>query len=94
MFTVWFRRMFRDNVKIEDMDRINDILEVKSMLTVIADDIMKRGIEKGIEKGKEKGKYEEQIQIARKLLKDGIPVEKISGYTGLDKEINFLNDNM
>jgi predicted transposase/invertase (TIGR01784 family) len=40
-----------------------------------------KGIEKGIEQGIEKNKFE----VARSMLADGLPAEKIMKYTGLDE---------
>lgn len=44
---------------------------------------LKKGMEKGIEKGMEKGEQKKQIEIARKMRKDGISIDMIIKYTGL-----------
>ena len=44
---------------------------------------MEKGMEKGIEKGMEKGEQKKQIEIARKMRKDGISIDMIIKYTGL-----------
>jgi predicted transposase/invertase (TIGR01784 family) len=45
-----------------------------------------RGEARGLEKGLEKGKMEEKVETARKMLKDGMPIDIIEKYTGLPKE--------
>ena len=44
------------------------------------------GIEQGIEKGIEQGASNEKQSIAKSLLKDGLPISKVSEYTGLSKK--------
>lgn len=50
------------------------------------DEGMEKGIEKGIEKGVEIGKSQQAAEIARKMLEDNEPLEKIVRYSGLTKE--------
>ncbi|GHV33568.1 hypothetical protein FACS1894187_02200 [Synergistales bacterium] len=45
-----------------------------------------RGVEQGIEKGRMEGRIEGQAEIARNLLNDGLPVEKVAQYTTLPRE--------
>ena len=47
---------------------------------------LKEGEIKGIKKGKKEGKKEEKIEIAKGMIKDNEPVEKISKYTGLTRK--------
>ena len=49
-------------------------------------DAEETGITKGIEKGIETGKKENTINIAKKMLKDKLPIETISKYLGLTKK--------
>ena len=44
---------------------------------------LQQGLEKGIEQGIEQGAKQEKIEIAKKMLKDGISIENISKYTNL-----------
>jgi predicted transposase/invertase (TIGR01784 family) len=44
------------------------------------------GIEIGIEKGIVQGAMQKQIEMAKKMLIDGLPVEVIHKYTDLDVE--------
>ena len=49
------------------------------------------GIEEGIEIGKEKGKKENSLEIAKKMLVDGLSPEVIARYTSLSiEEIKIL----
>jgi predicted transposase/invertase (TIGR01784 family) len=41
--------------------------------------------EEGREEGREEGKIEGKFEIARSMLADGLPVEIIRKYTGLDE---------
>ncbi|PHO07985.1 hypothetical protein BFT35_02730 [Thermoanaerobacterium thermosaccharolyticum] len=43
-------------------------------------------IEKGIEKGIKKGAKEESIKIAKKLLKEGVDIDRIAEITELSKD--------
>jgi DNA repair protein RadC len=45
----------------------------------------KKGLRKGKKEGKREGKKEKAIYTAEKMLKDGLPIETISKYTGLKK---------
>ncbi|TCW36726.1 putative transposase/invertase (TIGR01784 family) [Thermohydrogenium kirishiense] len=47
---------------------------------------IKEGIEKGIEEGIKKGAKEEKIAIAKKLLKNGMPIDKIAEITELSED--------
>lgn len=47
---------------------------------------IENGIEKGIEKGIEIGKKDGKLEIARNLLNDGMPLEKVIKITELTKE--------
>ena len=44
---------------------------------------IKEGIKEGMEKGMEKGEQKKQIEIARKMREDGISIDIIIKYTGL-----------
>ncbi|WP_375333333.1 Rpn family recombination-promoting nuclease/putative transposase [Candidatus Tisiphia endosymbiont of Xenochironomus xenolabis] len=47
---------------------------------------IEKGREEGIEKGREEGREENAIAIAKKMLKEGYPMEAISKLTGLTLE--------
>lgn len=44
------------------------------------------GIKKGLEKGIQKGKIEKAVEIAKKMIEKGIPIENICEITNLTKE--------
>ena len=44
---------------------------------------MKEGIKEGIKEGMEKGELKKQMEIARKMREDGISVDMITKYTGI-----------
>ena len=51
----------------------------------------KRGKKEGKEEGKEEGKKEGKKEIAKQMLLDNMPIEKVIKYTGLtEKEIKAL----
>ena len=52
---------------------------------------LKKAEEKGVEKGMEKGRKEEKLEIARNMLNESLPIEKIAALTGLtEKEVKNL----
>ena len=52
---------------------------------------IERGIEQGIKQGIKQGTSNEKKSIAKNLLKDGLPIDKISKYTGLsEKQVSLL----
>ena len=52
---------------------------------------LKKAEEKGVAKGMEKGRKEEKLEIARNMLNESLPIEKIAALTGLtEKEVKNL----
>ena len=52
---------------------------------------IKNSLDTAEEKGRKKGKEERSVEIAREMLQDGEPIEKIIRYTGLSEtEISEL----
>ena len=47
---------------------------------------MEKGKEEGIVKGREEGMKEKEIEIAKKMLSDNMPLEIICKYSNLSKE--------
>ena len=47
---------------------------------------MQKGIQKGIQEGIQKGISERNIEIAKNLVKLGMPLQQIATATGLTKE--------
>ena len=46
----------------------------------------KKGIEKGIKQGRQEGMQARNLEIAKQMLEDGEPIEKIQKWTGLSEE--------
>ena len=95
MFTNWLKKMFRSEMKSEEIDKIRDIQEAKSMLTQLAEKIEQKGIEKGKLEGKIEGKTEGlregKIEMAKRMKEKGTDYHFISEITGLSlKEIEQL----
>lgn len=42
-----------------------------------------KGVSEGIAKGREEGREQNRLDTAKKMLADGLPVEKISQYTDI-----------
>jgi len=74
IFTTWFTRMFRADIEQKEIDKIKDITETKSMLTLLAEEIRKEG------------KIEGKIEDAKNMKNDGLDFSLISKYTGLTLE--------
>ena len=81
---------------IEELERISqdeniiglydaEIMQEK-MENSIKDEIMDEGIKQGIEKGKVEGINQSKIEIAKKMLEENEPIDKIMLYTGLSVE--------
>ncbi|WKV10433.1 Rpn family recombination-promoting nuclease/putative transposase [Thermoanaerobacterium sp. CMT5567-10] len=60
--------------------------EVMKMFRIEESETYKMIIEKGFEKGIEKGEKEKSIKIAKKLLEEGMDIDKIAKITELAKE--------
>lgn len=91
MFTNWLKKMFRSEMKSEEIDKIRDIQEAKSMLTQLAEKIEQKGIEKGKLEGKTEGLREGKIEMAKRMKEKGTDYHFISEITGLSlKEIEQL----
>ena len=75
--------------KALDRYRVNQIVEEderrknEEMRRKAAEEGMKEGLKEGLEKGLEKGEQKKQIEIARKMREDGISIDIIIKYTGL-----------
>jgi hypothetical protein len=62
--------MFRADIEQKEIDKIKDITETKSMLTLLAEEIRKEG----------------KIEDAKNMKNDGLDFSLISKYTGLTIE--------
>ena len=66
----------------EDERRKNEEMRRKAAEEGLKEGI-REGIKEGMEKGMEKGEQKKQIEIARKMREDGISIDIIIKYTGL-----------
>ena len=93
-FGLWIRGVMRKkNVDI-DLSSLDE-MEVRPMLLENLEKFeketykkgrkigLKEGIEKGMEKGMEKGTLHGKLDVARKMVNDGFPLEEVVKYTGL-----------
>ena len=79
MFAEWVNQVFKGALDKDDIAKIHELTEVKSMLAEIADKIEERGVRKGRSEGRQ--------EAARKMLQKGFSIEDIADITGLTKEI-------
>jgi predicted transposase/invertase (TIGR01784 family) len=70
--------MFRNAVLPEDIDKVRDAGEVRSMLSKIAEEIEARG--------EARGRRERERSIAKNMKDNGEPIEKIMEFTDLSRE--------
>ena len=67
--------------------------EIDIAKEVWQEEALLEGMEKCIEKGMEEGRKREKYNLAKTMLSDGEPMEKIMRYTGLAREeIESLRD--
>lgn len=75
--------------KALDRYRVNQIVEEderrknEEMRRKAAEEGLKEGMKEGMKAGLEKGEQKKQIEIARKMREDGISIDTIIKYTGL-----------
>ena len=83
----------RVNKYMNEVKRVNEDPEFREFISAEEDN---RKIENSIKKelredGIKEGQRERNIEIAKNMLNDGVPIESISKYTGLiEKEIDAL----
>ena len=69
---------------IDERIRIQENYDM-TMETAI-DEAREEGLEKGLEQGLEQGHHEGQLELIRKMLSKGLPLEVVSDVTGLSLE--------
>jgi len=80
MFTIWINQMFKSKINENEIEKIQDMKEAKSMLTLLADKIEKKGVEKG--------KIEGELEKSQKTL-----IKQLSKKFGIDEfEISLIKD--
>ncbi len=87
LFTNWAEKILTRDVPAQKKETVTDFLkdtrpeEVEEMITNV-----ERVIKKSLEDAKEEGIEKRNIEIARQMLLDGEPIEKIMKYTELSRE--------
>ncbi len=76
---------FEEENKVAYVSTIERLAETRGLERGIERGL-KEGIEKGIEKGLSKGELKKAEEVARMMLADKTPIEKIMLYTGLNKK--------
>ena len=69
---------------IDERIRIQENYDM-TMETAI-DEAREEGLERGLEQGLERGRHEERLELVRKMLSKGLPIEVVSDVTGLSPE--------
>jgi predicted transposase/invertase (TIGR01784 family) len=87
MFTTWVNAMFRGSLSEEDMEKITDLTEVRSMLSELVDEIAEDKKREGIEEGKREGIQEARKENALRMIRKGYPLEEIQEITGLSSAV-------
>ncbi|WP_041401175.1 Rpn family recombination-promoting nuclease/putative transposase [Salinispira pacifica] len=89
-FSHWINRMFRGSLENRDIDKVNQLTEVKTMLAEVVDRIEQRGeqrgVQQGIQQGMQQGMQQKAREDARKMLERGFPIADISEITGLSEQ--------
>ena len=96
LFTTWAGNILSRGVSPPKRDEIVDLLknaspkEVETMISHVGKALereMKNAEKRWMEKGMEKGMVEAKLAMARQMLTAGEPIEKITQYTGLSREM-------
>ena len=78
--------MIDERIRIQE----NYDMTMETAIDEAREEGLERGIEKGIERGLkqglEQGRYEGQLELIRKMLSRGLPLEVVSDATGLSLE--------
>ncbi|WP_020612171.1 Rpn family recombination-promoting nuclease/putative transposase [Sediminispirochaeta bajacaliforniensis] len=92
----WLNNFFasvEEQQKQPVLSRINDIVEVKSMLLTKMKEHDQMMLEQGIKQGVEQGEKQRAVITAKKMLAKGYSIQEISELTGLrQQEIQALRD--
>lgn len=77
--------IYKANEKMTFLANDKEVLRLYNMREMAQIDY-NSGMRKAKDEGKIEGKIESKIEIARNMIADGEPIEKIVRYTGLTKE--------
>ena len=94
MFSHWLNQMFGKRLKEEDIERITNLEEVKSIMKQYAglmkaqyrQEGIEQGRQEGIEQGRKDGMQEGRKETARNMLAKGSSEEFVRDVTGLSEE--------
>ncbi|MGO1479227.1 Rpn family recombination-promoting nuclease/putative transposase [Senegalia sp. (in: firmicutes)] len=87
----------RDDISEKEMEKIADKISIEGgeLVMSVAERLRKEGEERGIEIGEERGAKKERIKLAKDMIENSEPLEKIIQYTKLDiKEIEIIKLQM
>ncbi|MFW5801182.1 MAG: Rpn family recombination-promoting nuclease/putative transposase [Spirochaeta sp.] len=86
-FSHWINRMFRGSLENDDINKVNQLKEVKTMLAEVVDKIEQRGEQRGLKQARR--------EDARKMLAKKYPISEIAEITGLsEQEIKDIQNVM
>ncbi|MBX9890101.1 MAG: hypothetical protein K2X94_02440 [Amoebophilaceae bacterium] len=75
----------KDEKVVEKIASIH--LTLKEIVMSAAERLRQEGERMGVQKGRQEGENSKAIAIAKSMLKNGEPIDKIISYTGLTKKI-------
>lgn len=85
-FSHWINRMFRGSLEKNDIDKVHQLTEVKTMLAEVVDKIEQRGEQRGELRGEQRGMKQARREDARKMLDEKLDINLIMRITGLSEQ--------
>jgi predicted transposase/invertase (TIGR01784 family) len=93
-FADFFNNFLENKTELLDREylghKIEDAMEVKTMLTTTLQNIREKGIQEGRQEGRQEGiqegRQEGKVEVVLSMDKNGVPVDKIALYTSLTEE--------
>ena len=74
--------MIDERIRIQE----NYDMTMETAIDEAREEGIEKGLEQGLEQGLERGRYEGQLELIRKMLSRGLPLEVVSDATGLSLE--------
>lgn len=87
----------RDDISEKEMEKIAEKISIEGgeLVVSVAERLRQEGREKGRQEGLELGRLKKAQQIAKDMIIEGKPIDKILKYTGLDvKDIAKIKEEM
>lgn len=87
----------RDDISEKEMEKIAEKISIEGgeLVMSVAERLRQEGMEEGIKEGLELGRFKKAKQIAKDMIIEGEPIDKILKYTGLDvKDIAKIKEEM